>query len=119
MKPVVTDRNVATTPVTQPVKVIALRAEMGEAVAPQEPFFYEEGSRQDLAKASRQGLKPRPLEDPSLAPPAPAETLNQKPPGDLAGNAVWKAVRSFFGMPDAATVQKEADRLSGKNSPTP
>lgn len=118
-KPVVTDRNVTTTPVTQGVKVIALRAEAGEAVAPQQPFFYEEGSRQDLAKASQQGMKPRPLEDPSLAPPAPAETLNQKPPGDVAGNAVWKAVRSFFGMPEAATVQKEADRLSGKNSPTP
>jgi hypothetical protein len=116
MKPVVTDRNVATTPVTQPVKVIALRAEMGEAVAPQEPFFYEEGSRQDLAKASRQGLKPRPLEDPSLAPPAPAETLNQKPPGDVAGNAVWKAVRSFFGMPEAATVQEEAMRLAGEKA---
>jgi hypothetical protein len=61
-------------------------------------------------------MKPRPLEDPSLAPPAPAETLNQKPPGDVAGNAVWKAVRSFFGMPEAKTVQAEADRLSGTNS---
>jgi len=116
MKPVVTDRNVGTTPVTQSVKVIALRAEAGEAVAPQQPFFYEEGSRQDLAKASRQGMKPRPLEDPSLTPPAPAETLNQKPPGDAAGNAVWKAVRSFFGMPEATTVQQEADRLSGEKA---
>lgn len=113
MKPVVSDRNVASTPVTQSVKVIALRAEAGEAVAPQQPFFYEEGSRADLAKAERQGMRPRPLEDPSLAPPAPAETLNQKPPGDVAGNAVWKAVRSFFGMPEATTVQQEADRLSG------
>jgi len=116
MKPVVTDRNVASTPVTQSVKVIALRAEAGEAVAPQQPFFYEEGSRADLAKAERQGMRPRPLEDPSLAPPAPAETLNQKPPGYVAGNAVWKAVRSFFGMPEATTVQQEADRLSGKQS---
>jgi len=116
MKPVVTERNVGTAPVTQNVKVIALRAEAGEAVAPQQPFFYEEGSRQDLAKASRQGMKPRPLEDPSLAPPAPAGTLNQKPPGDAAGNSVWKAVRSFFGMPEAATVQKEADRLSGEKA---
>lgn len=117
VKPVITDRNVGTTPVTQAVKVIALRAEAGEAAAPQKPFFYEEGSRQDLAKASRQGLKARPLEDPSLAPPAPAEALNQKPPGDVAGNAVWRAVRSFLGMPEAKTVQAEADRLSGKNTP--
>ena len=116
MKPVVTDRNVASTPVTQSVKVIALRAEAGEAVAPQQPFFYEEGSRADLAKAERQGMRPRPLEDPSLAPPAPAETLNQKPPGDVAGNAVWKAVRSFLGMPEATTVQRESERLSGKES---
>ena len=114
MKPVVTDRNVAAAPVTQPVKVIALRAETGSAVAPQQPFFYEEGNREDLAKAARQGLNPRPLEDPSLALPAPGEKLNQKPPGDMAGNAVWKAVRSFFGMPEAKTVQEEADRLSGK-----
>ncbi len=119
MKPVVTDRNMGTAPVTQNVKVIALRAEAGEAVAPQQPFFYEEGSRADLAKAERQGLRPRPLEDPSLAPPAPAETLNQKPPGDVAGNAVWKAVRSFLGMPEAATVQKEADRLSGSQTSPP
>ena len=116
MKPVVSDRNVASTPVTQSVKVIALRAEAGEAVAPQQPFFYEEGSRADLAKAERQGMRPRPLEDPSLAPPAPAETLNQKPPGDVAGNAVWKAVRSFLGMPEATTVQRESERLSGKES---
>jgi hypothetical protein len=114
MKPVVTDRNVASTPVTQSVKVIALRAEAGEAVAPQQPFFYEEGSRADLAKAERQGMRPRPLEDPSLAPPAPAETLNQKPPGDVAGNAIWKTFRSFLGMPEAKTVQAEADKLSGK-----
>ena len=117
IQPVITDRNVATTPVTQNVKIIALRAEAGEAVAPQQPFFYEEGSRQDLAKASRQGLEPRPLQDPRLAPPVPAETLNQKPPGDAAGNAVWKAVRSFFGMPEAATVEKEASELSGPRQP--
>ena len=117
MKPVVTDRNVAAAPVTQPVKVFALRAETGSAVAPQQPFFYEEGNPEDLAKAARQGLDPRPLEDPSLALPAPREKLNQKPPGDMAGNAVWKAVRSFFGMPEATTIQREADRLSGKPTP--
>jgi len=116
VKPVITDRNVGTTPVTQAVKVIALRAEAGEAAAPQKPFFYEEGSRQDLAKASRQGLAARPLQDPSLVQQAPAEKLNQKPPGDMAGNSVWRAVRSFFGMPEAKTVQDEADRLSAKNS---
>lgn len=113
-KPVVTDRNPAPTPVTQPVKVIALRAEAGEGVAPQQPFFYEEGSRSDLVRASRQGLRPRPLDNPQLAAEAPREKLSQKPPGDAAGNAVWKAVRSFFGMPEAKTVQAEADRLSGK-----
>jgi hypothetical protein len=117
-KPVMTDRNVATTPVTQPVKVIALRADVGEAVAPQQPFLYEEGSREDLAKAARQGLKPRPLNDPAAVTSAPAETLNQKPPGDVAGNAVWKAVRSFLGMPEAKTVEGEARQLSG-SSPTP
>ena len=116
-QPVVTDRNVATTPLTQKVKVIALRAEASEAVAPQQPFLYEEGSRQDLAKASRQGMKPRPLEDPGLAPSSPAETLNQKPPGDAAGNAVWKALRSFFGMPEAATVEREAADLSASRQP--
>jgi len=116
-QPVVTDRNVATTPLTQKVKVIALRVEASEAVAPQQPFLYEEGSRQDLAKASRQGMKPRPLEDPGLAPPSPAESLNQKPPGDAAGNAVWKALRSFFGMPEAATVEREAADLSASRQP--
>jgi hypothetical protein len=115
-KPVMTDRNVATTPVTQSVKVIALRADVGEAVAPQQPFLYEEGSREDLAKAARQGLQPRPLDDPASVTSAPAEILNQKPPGDVAGNAVWKAARSFFGMPEAKTVQEEADRLSGSQS---
>lgn len=115
-KPVVTDRNLASTPVTQPVKVIALRAEAGEAVAPQQPFFYEEGNRKDLAKASRQGMKPRPVADSSVVSTTPHETLNQKPPGDAAGNSIWKAVRSFFGMPEAKTVQAEADRLSGKNN---
>lgn len=119
MKPVVTERNPAPAPapVIQTVKVIALRADVGEAMAPQQPFLYEEGSRRDLGKAYRQGMKPRPLEDPSLASPAPAEALSQKPPGDVAGNAVWKAVRSFLGMPEAKTVQAEADRLSGKNTP--
>lgn len=114
-KPVVTDRNVATTPVTQQVKVIALRSDPSDAVAPQKPFLYEEGNRRDLAKASREGLKTRPLEDPTLATPAPARTLDQKPPGDTAGNAIWRTFRSFLGMPEAATVQKEADRLSGKS----
>lgn len=114
-KPVVTDRNVATTPVTQSVKVIALKAGPGHGVVPQQPFFYEEGSQTDLTRAERQGLRQRPPEDPSLVPAAPAQTLSQKPPGDATGNAVWKAVRSFFGMPEAKTVQEEADRLSGKN----
>lgn len=114
-KPVVTDRNVAPKPVTQSVKVIALRAGPGDGVAPQKPFEYEEGNRRDLAKASREGLRSRPLEDPNLAMPSPGQTLGQKPPGDVAGNAVWKAVRSFFGMPEASTIQKEADQLSGKN----
>lgn len=117
-KPVTTERNVFATPVTQPVRVIALRGEAGEAAAPQQPFFYEQGSRKDLARASRQGLQPRPLEDPSLVPPAPAVSLNQKPIGDKTGNGMWKAVRSFLGMPEAATVQAEAERLSGqKDSP--
>lgn len=113
-KPVVADRNVATRPVTQSVQVIALRAGPGEGVAPQTPLAYEEGDRKDLAKASREGLRPRPLQDPRLATPSPAQTLGQKPPGDEAGNAVWKAIRSFFGMPEAKTVQAEADRLSGQ-----
>lgn len=115
-KPVVTDRNAPATPITQTVKVIALRADLGNAVAPQKPFVYEEGSRKDLVRASRQGMRDRPLEDPSLASPAPAQSLNQKPPGDVAGNAVWKAFRSFLGMPEAKTVQEEADRLSSSKS---
>ena len=114
-KPVVTERNAPTPPVTQAVQVIALQAEPGEGVVAQRPFFYEEGNRKDLAKAYREGLKPRPFEDPSLVPPAPAETLNQKPPGNVAGNAVWRTFRSFLGMPEASTVQAEADRLSGKS----
>jgi len=54
------------------------------------------------------------LENPEMAPVAPAETLEQKPPADAAGNAVVRAVRSFLGMPEAKTVQAEADKLSGK-----
>lgn len=115
-KPVTTDRNVVGTPVTQPVRVIALRGEAGDAAAPQTPFFYEQGSRRDLARANRQGLQPRPLEDPSLATPAPAVSLNQKPIGDKTGNGMWKAVRSFLGMPEAATVEAEAERLSGQKA---
>jgi len=114
-KPVVTDRNVAPVPVTQQVKVIALRSDPSEAVAPQKPFPYEQGNRHDLVKASREGLSTRPLEDPALATPTPSQSLNQKPPGDVAGNAIWRTFRSFLGMPEAATVQKEADRLSGKS----
>jgi hypothetical protein len=49
-----------------------------------------------------------------MAPVAPAATLDQKPPGDAAGNAVVRAVRSFLGMPEAKTVQAEADKLAGK-----
>jgi hypothetical protein len=54
------------------------------------------------------------LENPEMVSGAPTETLNQKPPGDAAGNAVVRAVRSFLGMPEAKTVQAEADKLSGK-----
>lgn len=119
MTPVIQDRNTPTTPVTQNVKVFALRSDTGVVVAPQQPFFYEQGNRDDLAKASRNGLAPRPLEFSSAVPPAPAETLNQKPPGDVAGTAVWKTFRSFLGMPEAATVQQEADRQSGKLKENP
>jgi len=83
---------------------------------PQRAFTYEEGSRGDLAKASREGLRPRPVEDPSLVVAAPAQSLEKKPPGDVAGNAIWKTLRSFLGMPEASTVQAEADRLSGKSN---
>lgn len=103
---------------TQSLKVIAVRPDPVEAALPRKPLPYEEGSRQDLQVAARTGLKPRPLEDPSLAPPPPAATLNQKPPGDVAGNAVVKALRSFLGMPEAKTVEGEARQLSG-SSPTP
>lgn len=116
MTPVVTDRNVASTPVTQSVQVIALRSGSGAAVAPQEPFFYEEGNRHDLARATRQGSEPRPLKYPDMVATAPAETLNQKPPGDVVGTAIWKTFRSFLGMPEAATVEQEADQLAGKES---
>ena len=112
--PVATGRNVPSKQVTQNVKVIALKGDVGEATLAREAFVYEEGDKKDLAKASKQGLVPRPLENPELMPPAPAETLNQKPPGDAAGNAVVRAVRSFLGMPEAKTVQAEADKLSGK-----
>lgn len=112
--PVVTGRNEPTAQTTQSVKVIALRAGVGEAVAPQKPFLYEEGSREDLAQANRRGLAPRPLEDPSLAKPAPNEILSQKPPGDAVGNTLWKGVRSLLGMPEAATVEDEAKGLASK-----
>ena len=112
--PVATGKNVPSKQVTQNVKVIALKGDLGEAALAREPFIYEEGDKKDLAKASKQGLVPRPLENPEMAPVAPAETLEQKPPGDSAGNAVVRAFRSFLGMPEAKTVQAEADKLSGK-----
>jgi hypothetical protein len=111
---VATGKNVPSKQVTQNVKVIALKGDLGEAALAREPFIYEEGDKKDLAKASKQGLVPRPLENPEMAPVAPAETLEQKPPGDSAGNAVVRAFRSFLGMPEAKTVQAEADKLSGK-----
>lgn len=114
MTPVVKDRNVATTPVTQPVKVIALRSDLGGAVVPQKPFPYEEGNRRDLSKAYRQGEDPRPLMNPALSQLSPEESLGQKPPGNVAGNAIVRAFRSFLGMPEAKTVQQEANHLSGK-----
>ena len=112
--PVVTGKNVPSQQVTQNVKVIALRGDLGEATLSRKPVVYEEGDRKDLAKASKQGLAPRPLENPEIVSGAPAETLSQKPPGDAAGNAVVRAIRSFLGMPEAKTVQAEADKLSGK-----
>ena len=87
---------------------------MGDATLSQRPLAYEEGDRGDLIKADKQGLKTRPLENPELAVAAPAETLEQKPPADVAGNTLVRAVRSFLGMPEAKTVQAEADKLSGK-----
>ena len=117
-KPVVQERNPPPSEVTQKVKIIALKSGPSDAVAPQKPFPYEEGSRGDLQKASRQGLSPRPLQDPSLAAAPPAESLNQKPPGDLAGNSVVRALRSFLGMPEASTVRSEEDELAGKKAPT-
>jgi len=116
-KPVVTEPNLGTTPVTQSVKVIALRVDTSQAIAPQLPFRYEEGDRSDLNRAEQGGLKARPLEDPSLALGPPAERLEKKPPGDAAGNAMWRGIRSFFGLPEASTVQAEADRLAGKSEP--
>lgn len=117
--PVPANRNQMTEKVTQPVKVIAVQADIPDAVLPRKPFQYEEGDATDLRRAFKTGKKERPPVDPSLVPPAPAETLSQKPPGDVAGNAVVKALRSFLGMPEATTVQKEADALSGKTSSPP
>jgi hypothetical protein len=87
---------------------------VGEAALAQKPLPYEEGDGGDLTRASKKGLAARPLENPELVSAAPAETLEQKPPGDSAGNAVVRAFRSFLGMPEAKTVQAEADKLSGK-----
>ena len=112
--PVPSGKNAPSKQVTQSVKVIALRGDVGEAALAQKPLPYEEGDRGDLTRASKKGLAARPLENPELVSTAPAETLEQKPPGDSAGNAVVRAVRSFLGMPEAKTVQEEADRLSGK-----
>lgn len=112
--PVPSTRNAPSKQVTQSVKVIALRGDVGEAALAQKPFPYEEGDREDLTRASKKGLAARPLENPELVSTAPAETIEQKPPGDSAGNAVVRAFRSFLGMPEAKTVQAEADKLSGK-----
>jgi hypothetical protein len=60
--PVATGKNVPSKQVTQNVKVIALKGDLGEATLAREPFVYEEGDKKDLAKASKQGLVPRPLE---------------------------------------------------------
>ena len=117
--PVPTGRNQPPARVTQAVKVIAVRPDLPEAVLPRQPFQYEEGDAGDLERASIAGQKPRPLQDASLAPAPPSKTLSQKPPGDVAGNAVVKAIRSFFGMPEASTVNQEAEKLSGKNTVTP
>ena len=115
--PVPTERNQPSQKVTQSVKVIAVRSDLPDAILPRQPFLYEEGSPEDLHKASVSGLKKRPLQDPSLVPPPPSEVLSQKPPADVAGNSVVKAIRSFLGMPEATTVQREADNLSGKTPP--
>jgi hypothetical protein len=96
------------------VKVIALRGDVGEATLAQKPLLYEEGDRGDLTRASKKGLAARPLENPELVSVAPADSLEKKPPGDSAGNAVVRAFRSFLGMPEAKTVQAEADKLAGK-----
>jgi hypothetical protein len=113
-KPVIMDRNSPSTKVTQPVKVIALHSTTGQAIAPQKPLDYEEGNRGDIQYATQHGLMPRPLENPDIIASAPADSLEQKPPADAAGNAVVRAVRSFLGMPEAKTVQAEADKLAGK-----
>ena len=112
--PVPSGRNAPSKQVTQNVKVIALRGDLGEATLAQKPLLYEEGDRGDLVKANQKGLAARPLENPELVADAPAATLEQKPPGDSAGNAVVRAFRSFLGMPEAKTVQAEADKLAGK-----
>jgi hypothetical protein len=100
--------------VTQNVKVIALRGDLGDATLAQKPLLYEEGDRGDLVNANKKGLAARPLENPELVSAAPADMLERKPPGDQAGNAVVRAFRSFLGMPEAKTVQAEADKLAGK-----
>ena len=112
--PVPSGKNVPSKQVTQNVKVIALKGDLGEATLAQKPLPYEEGDRGDLNMASKRGLMARPLENPEQVSDAPATTLEQKPPGDTAGNAVVRAFRSFLGMPEAKTVQAEADKLSGK-----
>lgn len=104
---------------TQTVKVIAVRPDPSSGILPRQPFQYEEGDAGDLRRASQMGLKSRPLQDPSLAPPPPPEILSQKPPGDVAGNSVVKAIRSFLGMPEASTVNQEAENLAGKKSSKP
>jgi hypothetical protein len=108
-----TERNQANQELTQSVKVIALRPDSSQAVLSRKPLSYEEGSAGDLQVASRSGLSPRPLEDPSLVSKPPGETLNQKPIGDVTGNAVVRVLRSFLGLPEATTVEKETRQLSG------
>ena len=116
LKPVVADRNIGTTPVTQPVKVIALRGESSQGGTPQKPFSYEEGDLSDLKRAEKGGLNKRPLENPALVMEPPSAQLERKPPGDAAGNAAWRALRSFLGMPEESTVRQEADQLAGRKA---
>ena len=91
--PVATGRNVPSQQVTQNVKVIALRGDMGDATLSQRPLAYEEGDRGDLIKADKQGLKTRPLENPELAVAAPAETLEQKPRSTRSPLEMRRAMR--------------------------